>query len=392
MAAKLIQSGVGRVFTLVAVCGALLLASGFFSVAQASSSSSPGVVTLVGNLPRTTATASTIVVEAQIGSDYKAHHIPQKLEDVPIGSAQAAAGSSAFSINIRPSAALSKAERQGRGVVNAIVAVYSGHRYTQLYVPVPLSAAASPANTLVTAEVRDRTVRVGRLPAFSPLKASMALGGPNVVKPPPCIWEDYGSEYEAVTKIGQIHVADIYGMTETFEYGTNADTTISIGVSADSGSGYSDDGTVTISNSIGTDAGFTAGNGTRQHADTQMYYQRYSNEFGGCSTNYLMEDVGATGSAFLGTGSVPGADPYGTCTDDPYGYATIAANNGTYSADRAHAETESTAATLFGFNFSASSGYSSTLFDHYKNTTPNNQTLCGTNYMPGVKTIFNNTW
>jgi hypothetical protein len=69
---------------------------------------------------------------------------------------------------------------------------------------------------------------------------------------------------------------------------------------------------------------------------------------------------------------------------------TVQAKTGHYESDRWTAETEGAAMTSGDMNFSATSGYSSDLYDNYTNGTPGSQFLCGTNYMPDVHVIFNN--
>jgi hypothetical protein len=178
--------------------------------------------------------------------------------------------------------------------------------------------------------------------------------------------------------IGQVHVAKQAGMTEEFSYGTEADSSISVGISVDVSSNFTSSGTITLSNSISTKAGFTASEGTVQHVLSQIYYQEYKdNGAPACEPDavYKVE---------------PAENPYGTCTSDPYGYVTVQAKTGTWGSDFGQAETEGAATTIYGMNFAATSGYSKDLYDNYTNGTPGSQFLCGTNNMPDVRVIFNN--
>jgi hypothetical protein len=337
-------------------------------------------------MPSTT-TASTVVIEAELASHYDAHHVAKKLTDVYLTSAQVPSGASHFSVTVPASRTLTRAAAGDHGYVNVIVAIYSGGRVTQQQLSVPVSESAARRNTRVMAEVRSRQVSVAsRFPGFKagriPQKCCFV----------PCNYSPINNEFEKTTRIGQVHVVDQTGMSEDFDYGTNADSTISVGVSPNPGSNFTGSGTLTITNSIGTDAGFTASAGTVQHVLTQVYYQEYQdNGADSCNPNatYKVEPASATGSAFLGTTDPPAGPPYGTCTADPYGYVTVQANTGHWGADFGTAETENVAMTLWGMNYAATSGYSSTLYDNYHNNTPHNQSLCGTDYMPDVHTIYN---
>ncbi len=378
---------------MVATASVVALTAGLLASAAGSlAASSPGAVTITGTMPRTTA-ASTVVIEAELGSHYDAHHVAKKLTDVFLASAKVPGGSRQFNVAVPASGTLTKAETRGHGYVNVIIAIYSGGRETQQQLSVPLSDSASPRNALVMAEVGARQAPLpaaAKFPAFA--KARLPAGDlkPDVVL---CDYAPYNSEFEKQTIIGQVHVAKQAGMTEDFNYGTNADSTISVGVSKDVSSNFTASGTLTLSNPISTSAGFTAGEGTVQHVLSQIYFQEYKdNGAPACNSNqvYKTEPAGATGSAFLSTATPPAENPYGTCTSDPYGYVTVQAKTGHWGSDFGTAETENVATTFYGMNFAATSGYSTDLYDEYHNGTPGSQFLCGTNNMPDVHVLFNN--
>ncbi len=184
-------------------------------------------------------------------------------------------------------------------------------------------------------------------------------------------------------------------MTEDFEYSTNADSTISIGLSGTATNGFTSSGTLTITNSIGTNSGFTVGQGTLRYVQSHMYYQEYQdNGAAACPPNgpYKVQADHDAGDSFLESfASVPARNPYGDCSDDPYGLATVQ-KGGHFQSDRGRAETITSAQQWLGFTFSSTSGFSNDLYDNYLNQTSGNQSVCGTTYMPNVQTVYNNTW
>lgn len=91
--------------------------------------------------------------------------------------------------------------------------------------------------------------------------------------------------------------------------------------------------------------------------------------------------------------SQPAHNPYGGCAGkDPYGYDYINGNGGTFNSDKSKSESISGAFSWYGFRFSAQTGFTSYIYDDYYNGTSGNQQLCGTNYMPDVQILYNNTW
>jgi hypothetical protein len=394
--ARVLRAPVRAVFksrqSWLAAAVALMAAGGLLagSAAASAAGGSAAVVTISGAMPHTTA-ASTVVIEAEIGSHFDVHGVAKKLTDIYLASVKVPRGSAQFSVGVPASSALTKAERNG--YVNVIIAVVSGGRETQQQLSVPLSDAAAAGNVPALAEVTSRQVQLpatSRFPAFAKGHLTAADLKPNVVV---CGYAPYDSEFEKETVIGQVHVAKQAGMTEEFSYGTEADSSISVGISVDVSSNFTSSGTITLSNSISTKAGFTASEGTVQHVLSQIYYQEYKdNGAPACEPDavYKVEPAGATGSAFLSTATPPAENPYGTCTSDPYGYVTVQAKTGTWGSDFGQAETEGAATTIYGMNFAATSGYSKDLYDNYTNGTPGSQFLCGTNNMPDVRVIFNN--
>jgi hypothetical protein len=205
----------------------------------------------------------------------------------------------------------------------------------------------------VAKEVKAKLVRLPPFGAFSGAFRAGPTMRTHILGHGPCKFTPTGKAKERVTRIGEVHVIPVHGMSDKFEYTNRADSTISIGLSASPTSGFQFSGTGKVTNSIGTDAGFTAGPGTVSFVDSHFYYQRYiDNEVPACPENgpYKIQAVKAVGDAFKEMSSHhPRNNP-----------------------------------------FSATTGFSTDIRDEYTNKTAHSQQLCGTKEMPDAPIIYNN--
>jgi hypothetical protein len=197
--ARVLRAPVRAVFksrqSWLAAAVALMAAGGLLagSAAASAAGGSAAVVTISGAMPHTTA-ASTVVIEAEIGSHFDVHGVAKKLTDIYLASVKVPRGSAQFSVGVPASSALTKAERNG--YVNVIIAVVSGGRETQQQLSVPLSDAAAAGNVPALAEVTSRQVQLpatSRFPAFAKGHLTAADLKPNVVV---CGYAPYDSEFE----------------------------------------------------------------------------------------------------------------------------------------------------------------------------------------------------
>jgi hypothetical protein len=166
------------------------------------------------------------------------------------------------------------------------------------------------------------------------------------------------STTEGVTRIGELHVANVAGEGGSFTSSTTTDNTISVGVSAtgDLGS-FSAGGSVTLDNSISADGGFSVTTGYSQYVDGHVYYGEYLQGGTACPPQYLIQATSSVGDAFPGTNKAP-SNPYGTCHADPNGIATVPPL-GHYEASTSQSQTYSGAFSWFGYSFSSSDGFTS---------------------------------
>lgn len=354
-------------------------------VAGASATASTTAVTFTGSIQRP-AGSGTLIVQAEQG-----HNVidPRVLTDVQVASEKIDSGT--FSIAVPQSAAVTKAEVNGW--VPFVLTVESGRDVTVQNISVPLAKKAANGNIGVARQLTDHVVALPPFGAFYK-SATRPLTSPSLIYK--CDWVRYGSEKERTVRIAQMHLTKLPRLTMAWDYGTEADTTMSIGYSFTASGDWSTNGTYTATNTIGSDSGFSA---TDRHdlryIDGQAYFQRYQRN-SLCGKPYKNELDHVVGNSWIaGTGrhhSIhPQANPYHGCliSDDPYGNARV--KPGThFSSDRATASTISHAASAFGFSFSQSTGFTSHIHHDYINHSRETVYVCGKGYMPDVPTLYNN--
>ena len=280
--------------------------------------------------------------------------------------------------------------------MNFLVVVDSGSQATARYVSAPLTTAAAPGNVVAARVSTSRAVRMTRFPRFRPMDAQVsrairAAGGitgrpdDNII----CKWQSYGSEYEDATRIGEIHVANLTGATDKYEFVNQADSTISVGFSGAPGSGFSAGGSITLTNSMGTNGGFTAGPGTIKYVDGHIYYQRYQNNGAAdCPPDlYKAQAENVVGDAYEGTNS-PKPNPWGNCSNDPHGLAKMQSHGGFFDTDLGKAEGYSGIATVWGFGFSGSTGFTTDIKHNYSDNGTVDMYVCGSKAMPDVPVLY----
>jgi hypothetical protein len=356
------------------------------TAASAGAAPVPAVV-LHGSVSNLPSGSAWVEVQAQVPVSKAApnHRQAPTYEDIPV--AVETINTPGFQIPVLESATLRRAERLGNGYVNFDVIVTAGFFVTTQYVSAAMTSTAAAGNMQAVAEVQSHQVA---LPPFRPFRRmttqqSQLLSShrPNV-----CLIKPDGGEVEDTTRIGEAHVNDAAGLSMRYNYHTEADSSITVGISED-GTNWSTDGSVTVSNSIGSDGGFTAGDGTLIYVDGHIYYQK---DFGyGCPFSFIVDAVQAAGDAFEGVQG-PDANPYGGCLNDPNGLVEMQARTGTFSTDRGTAASYSAIATIWGFSFGGSTGFSSDIMQAYSNGNSGTQYLCGAAPMPDVPVLYSDTW
>ena len=341
------------------------------------------MVTLAGSAGTLPAGSATVVVEAELAKNINAAGVPQTLEDVPVATQAITTGS--FSVPVPASATLTQAELQGHGNVNFNVVVVSGTSMTSQYVPAPLTPAAAPGSKAALAVVADNVIQVPAFPAYR--KASAASAQQSALNATPgiivsgCTWNAWGSEYQDATRIGEVHVANVTGVSDRFEFGSQNDLTITVGLSASDPDGdFSASGTITLTNSMKAGGGTTFPAGPVQYVDDHMIYQEYQGDGDTCpgwplTTPYKIQAVGSEDDVFHGT-NTPGVNPWGGCLNDPL-HAELPPHS-YWNHDLSKSEYYNGIASWFGFTFGGSDGFTTDVLHYYSSTVSSPTTyICG---------------
>jgi len=357
-----------------------------------SAETAPPAITITGTLPQLPTQSATVLVEVERQADRDAHGVAQRLIDTPV--AEQTVTSAAFSIAVPASTTITRAVINGEATF--VVLAYSGDYSTLQESSAPMTRQAAQGNVAATAAAAGHTLALSGFNSWQAMPASQREALAEAQSPIAskrititCVWTRYGGEREGLTRISELHLANVKGLHAHWEYSTTADTTMSVGFSNSPASGYAASGTFTASNSIGADSGFTRTTGTRRFIVGQAYWQRYRANFKALCGHWYKNTLDhMVGTSTLGSRQ-PRANPYGGCLNDPYGKATVHPGE-FFGADRAKAVTLGGAATLWGFTFSESTGYTSGIHHNYTNNSKIVVYLCGRNYMPGVPMIYNN--
>jgi hypothetical protein len=351
------------------------------SSAYAATAGSP-VVTFTGSVGTLPGGPGTIVIEAETARDVNGKGVPQELVDTPV--ATQAITSLGFSVPVPSSAALDQAEQQGNGHVNFDIIVTSGASQTSQYVSAPIpagagqgkaapsSAAQAASQVHVPAFLAYRTVGAATASPSAVSSSPLAASTPATV--PVCTWHAVGPSGQKPTTIGEVHVANVGGVTNHYEFSTRNDMTISTGLAlvGDGGDGagqFSYDGTTMLTNSLGAGGGGDFGQGTYQYVFDDVVYQRYQG-LGGCPgfptlNSFKLQAVGSEDD-LLTYGVHPPTSPWGSCKNDPLS-ATLQPNR-TWNYDHSQAKYYSNSADILGFEFGDSDGFTTDIQQNYAST------------------------
>lgn len=322
------------------------------------------VVTFSGSVGTLPASTATVTVQAQLALNVNSSGVPQQLEEVPVASATIT--SPALSIPVPDSASLQQAELQGHGIVNFDILVTSGTSQTSEFVPAALTASATAANAAQLTVQKAHQVQVPAFPAFHAMSAGQEASAIPNNGGYGCFWSAYGSEYQDRTRIGEAHVANVSGVSDTFWFKTQNDMTISVGLSYNGpGSGYTPDGNITLTNSLSANGSDAYGSGAVNYVNDTTNYQRYqllTNVGGHPCNQWMVQAVGSDADVYPGTNTPP-VNPWGGCRNDPL-YATLAPG-ATWERDQSSAEYYSIVAQMFGFTFGGSDGFTQDIEHDY---------------------------
>jgi hypothetical protein len=270
------------------------------SAALTAAASASTAVTLNGSVPGLPAASATVTVEAQLSQDPNAQGVPQELQDVPV--ATATITSPQFTIAVPASATLTQAEQDSKGIVQFEIMLASGGEATSIGFSAPLTAPAAVLNTAQQAAESSRTDQLPVFPAFaaaphaqaaaSTAAQALAVHPDGADRDPPssCGWSPYGKQFDKLTRIGEVHVANAPGVTDDYEYTNENDQTISFLISSDPAADFVDGGTLVLTNSLSANGGRTFGRGVTTYVYTTEFYQEYKGVGvgGGCARSFKM--------------------------------------------------------------------------------------------------------
>jgi hypothetical protein len=338
--------------TVLGVATALCL-SLFPAAARAATPSAGGLVLDLTGVPGS-ATRILVQVESpltRLGAPKEIKLYP--LADVPVTGTSMAA-------MVPASQVLRSVALAQHGNVNLVVTAQSAARSYPLFTP----ARVNLAKTVTVSVGRIGRVSILRIPADSRPDAQNR-----------CTYVDLNPPVEVTSRVGELHVAGQQGVTGYYNTGDTADNTISVGGSA-SGTDWTYDGTLTLTNSISANGGFSRSDGFLAYVNSHIYYAEYTGNGPDCPYRYITEATSSVGDSFPGS-STPQINPYSRCANDPNGYAEVASDGGHWNDDRSVAWTYQGSATVFGFRFGGSNGFTSHVNEGWDDSGPDATFVCG---------------
>jgi hypothetical protein len=318
-----------------------------------------------------------VFVYLQVPENFSKLGIPQKLEEVPLATIPL---QSTGSLKINVPVTKEVLAHTSSGLATYTFSAWFGDHYAVSEASVPV--APKPGNDAATMARSMSTI------IFSPFQKATPPA-----RRPACVYEANGKPVERVNRIGQVQDSEGKGSKVSFDYAGNADSTFGVGVSDSPADGYTVSGSFTITNSIGSDGGFTTGPGFNRFVYGHFYRQRYAYDIASCVPTYMAEYYNSAGDAFSPSAKAkprPKKDPYGRCSRDPHGLITMNPHGGRFSNDRAHAVTFSAAAAIYDINVSGSTGYTNDIKIAYQNNSGRYEFVCGNAQMPNSPILWSN--
>jgi hypothetical protein len=389
-----------RILAAVAV-GAISVAL-FAPVAGADPVSPTIMATLTGQMPSFAVASGTVSVMGM--PDMSGMTVGSSVDFVPLAT-QPVSGSS-FSIPV----ALTPTVQSWLGgftspTANALVIIKSGTSMTAETVVIPVASSSSTTTTTTVAPGSPVTIESAGPPVVTtsafPAPWAYSTTSPettsaNALRHSQAVPSSTGSakstsspnysfsgcnavlesNQEQSTRIGELHVANQTGETARYYYENYADSTITAGISA-SDSGFTLDGSVSVTNAISTNASQAEGAGVHPYIDSNFLYGNFLVSLGTCGYFYVVMAYDAVGDVFAGNQAPD--NPWGSCSSDPnLGTATVGPG-GAYGTHSETAANYGAVASFLGFTFGATTGYSTTIDINWHNAGTVNSYVCGNN-------------
>lgn len=276
-----------------------------------------------------------------------------------------------------------------RGWANVTVTARLDNQWTLWNLPVQQGKPAkftigSNPNLWITAPSEEAASR--QITALADPSAIAAAGDPACV---------YHQDSQDATRIGEMHLAKLDGMTSRFVYSVEADSDISTGFHV-TGKNWEISGSKHVSERMAAEGGVKFhGVGARRYVNSHFIYRlRWVPQFT-CDENqwmYSTFEYDSVGDAFRGPNR-PGGNPTGQCHGRPW-YGKVEPDGGTYSKTRGEGTSYGQMADLFGFSYSGHTGWTTHVRLNYHNSNQHKASyVCGDASQPKyAHTIYNNTW
>lgn len=366
---------------------------GIAGVQSASAAVAPTFVTVTGDVPAFSSPGPVMVeVQAEPTAQMAQLAVGQQITFTELVPAQPVLGT-AFSVAVPDSPELDALAQQENGNVNLFVMVSTPTEESGVFAPTitPALAAttASAATPASAAASRDQTLSLPPFP--TPYHRNP---GPD----PACRAVVDSNIYNVFTKIGEMHVANHGFMEGTYIYHVQADSSVSIGFSTSINGPFNASGSVTISNSLGAGGTLPRFGPYHSYVKDHMDYQKWS-WMGTCSGTYVQATHSAGDTI---DGAAAPTNPWGSCAvakNHNWGLATVphGVNGpaglipGTWEADTSQAVSYDPMATLWAFNFSGHTGYTTNNQVQYSDySTTSGSNICGTGHPAGASPIIYN--
>lgn len=276
------------------------------------------------------------------------------------------------------------------GVVNVDISLAGNGLGTDLFAPITMSTG-DDATSFTSRSVPAHDFAAAAFPRPLPRRhlkprtgRGKTLDNPEAVQGPGGCMYNLSQQSEAPTTVGELHVADIDGMWGGYEYNTESDSTISVGLE-----GTNDEWQ--MSGTVGIDHALSTGSNASWPVDDtpsdagNHYYMQSSFTYDDYVVNTLLsymcpytqwtQPVNNIGDIYPDTKNLAGSLGH-DCYDNQY--AKIPPD-GKYGTNTQTAKTYSAAATLFGFTFSATTGFTTNIGVQYVNLSWATTYACSSN-------------
>ena len=383
---------VRRLVVAVAVLGMFTYMSS--PIDSASAATLPTGVAITGPVPAFAATTGTVSLLGE--PDMSNMVAGSSIDLVPLASEAVSGTAFSLSLAMTPTVQSWVAGISGP-TGNGLVVVQSGSTTTVESIELPVSTMEAATNTTTSTSgttPTPSTVTINTFPASwnsaavatataSAVRSRLQSSGVTKGTINPTPQYSYGgcnavllTDGEDSSTIGELHTANVTGMTAKYKYQNTASSSITAGISS-SNSGFTGGGSVSVTNSIGTTAATTGTSGTHAYVISDFLYGDFLVSGGYCGNFYVVMPYDAIGD--VNQGSNAPSNPWGSCASDPNLGTAVVGSGNTYGTHSQTAQNYGYIASAFGFSFGGSTGYTTSIAITWTNGSSGTTYICGNN-------------